>query len=79
MAATAAASVTSQRWVAISPPAAPDPGHGLGHRAGSQVGREDSRALFGEAHAGGAAVAPARPDAAGARDEGDLARGAVPS
>ena len=44
---------------------------GLGGAVEIAVDRENLGAFLGEAHAGGAAVAPAGPDAAGAGDDGD--------
>ena len=45
----------------------------LGGAVEIAVDRENLGAFLGEAHAGGAAIAPAGPDAAGAGDDGDLA------
>ena len=49
------------------------PRDGFLHRLAALVGGEDLGALLREAHRGGAAVAPARTDAARAGDQRDLA------
>ena len=46
-------------------------GHGLGDAVEIAIGGENLGAFLGETHAGGAAVAPAGADAAGAGDERD--------
>jgi hypothetical protein len=46
---------------------------GLAHRLGIAVDRENPGAFPGEDHRGGAAIAPARSDAAGAGDQRHLA------
>ena len=46
--------------------------HGFSERGGVAIDGKDLGAFFHEAHGGGAAIAPARADRAGAADDGDL-------
>ena len=73
MAATEALSVTSH---CCSDDVAADGLHALDRLGGAveiAVDRENLGAFLGKAHAGGAPVAPAGADAAGAGDDGDAA------
>ena len=73
MAATEALSVTSHCLHDDLAARRLHPLDGLGRAVEIAVDGENLGAFLGEAHAGGAAVAPAGPDAAGAGDDGDLA------
>ena len=77
MALTAALSVTSHSCDLISPPNSRDAIERLLHRLAALVDGEDLGALLREQHGGGAAVAPARADAAGAGDQRHLVLQAV--